>query len=261
MRARIDLVWRIAATGFSFSAFGLGALLILVSLFPLLHLTAFDRGRANRRCQFVVHISFRVFVWLMRTLGVLSYERHNTERLRDLRGTVIVANHPTLIDVVFIVAMLPTALCVVKRSAWSNPFLAGIMWATGYVPDGNPMQLVDACTQSLENGCNVVIFPEATRSVPGQELRLRRGAASIIRASRKAFIPIIITCEPPTLVKGEKWFQVPDRKAHFKITIGERVDPLARNAEAETYELTSRKINKLFEEIFRSGIERHECVG
>ncbi len=261
VRARLDLLWRVAATGLSFSAFGLGALLITITLFPLLHVTTFDRGRANRRCQFVVHLSFRAILWLIRILGVLTYERHNTERLRGVSGTLIVANHPTLIDVVFIIAMLPATLCVVKRAAWSNPFLAGVMWATGYIQDEDPIRLIATCAQSLENGNNLVIFPEATRSVPGQPLRLRRGAASVIKASRRAIIPIIITCKPPTLSKGEKWYQIPDNRVHFKITIGNHVDPSTAIVEGESNGKTNRRINRVLKELFRSGIERHECAG
>jgi 1-acyl-sn-glycerol-3-phosphate acyltransferase len=254
------LLWRLAATGLSFAAFGLGALFISVTLFPLLHLAAFDRGQANRRCQLVVHLSFRLFVDLMRTLGVLNYEIRNAERLRGVSGALIVANHPTLIDVVFIVAMLPTTLCVVKRAAWSNFFLAAIMWATGYIQDDDPIQLVATCAQSLEDGNNLVIFPESTRSVPGQPLRLRRGAASIIRVTRRAFIPIIITCKPRTLSKGEKWYQIPDRRVKFTITIGDRVDPSAAIIEGDGIGKANRRINRLLAELFRSGIETHECT-
>ena len=257
----LDRLWRVAATGLSFSAFGLGALLITITLFPILHATTFDRGRANRRSQFVVHLSFRWFIWLMRTLGVLTYERHNAERLKGVSGTLIVANHPTLIDVVFIVAMLPTTLCVAKRATWSNPFLAGVMWATGYIQDEDPIRLVATCARCLENGNNLVVFPEATRSVPGQPLRLRRGAASVIRTSRQAFIPIVITCQPPTLSKGEKWYQVPNSKVHFKITVGDCIDLSAEIVEGESNGKTNRRINRVLEELFRSGIEKHECTG
>lgn len=261
VRARLDRWWRVMATGLSFAVFGLGGLIMSITLFPLLHVTTFDRRRANRRCQFVVHLSFRFFIWLMRTLGVLTYERHDMERLGGISNTLIVANHPTLIDVVFIVAMLPTTLCVVKGAAWSNPFLAGIMWATGYIQDEDPISLIATCAECLENGSNLVVFPEATRSVPGQPMRLRRGAAAVIKASRKSFIPVIITCKPLTLSKGEKWYQVPSNRVHFRITIGDRVDPSAIIVEGESNGKTNRRINRVLQEIFLSGIERHDSAG
>src|SRR3546814_8908938 len=70
---------------------------------------------------------------MMKSLGVLSYEISGRKKLDHAGANLIVANHPSLIDIVFIVSMLPEALCVVKKAAWSNPFMAGIMWATGYI--------------------------------------------------------------------------------------------------------------------------------
>ncbi|WP_245395071.1 hypothetical protein [methane-oxidizing endosymbiont of Gigantopelta aegis] len=36
-------------------------------------------------------------------------------------GQLIVANHPTLIDIVFLISRIPYACCIVKDSLWHNP--------------------------------------------------------------------------------------------------------------------------------------------
>ena len=115
MLSRLDHTWRLIGTGFSFSAFGLGALLITATLFPVIHLLSFSRRRANRNCQYVVHLSFRLFIWMMKTLGVLTYDISGAEKLNHHEPSLVIANHPSLIDVVFIISMLPTSLCVVKK--------------------------------------------------------------------------------------------------------------------------------------------------
>ena len=48
----------------------------------------------------------------MATLGLIRVTRTGAERLRADRPVVIVANHPTLIDVVLLIASLPQADCV-----------------------------------------------------------------------------------------------------------------------------------------------------
>src|SRR3546814_2159953 len=79
---------------------------------------------------------------------------------------------------------------------------------------------------------------------------LRRGAATVIVRSRHPFIPITISSSPTTLTKAEKWYQIPDRRAHFRIEIGDSIDPssvivdgeamsLARRSEEHTSELQS----------------------
>jgi 1-acyl-sn-glycerol-3-phosphate acyltransferase len=71
------------------------------------HLLSSSRERAHQRCQYIVHLSFRLFIWWMRALGVLTYEVAGAQKLRPDGNRVVVANHPSLIDVVFIIALLP----------------------------------------------------------------------------------------------------------------------------------------------------------
>jgi 1-acyl-sn-glycerol-3-phosphate acyltransferase len=249
MAQRIDYYWRLFGTGFSFALFGLGGLLLSLMLFPSIHLMAPSRDLANRRCQYVVHLSFRAFIWTMRSLGVLTYEVVGIEKLRREDVSLIVANHPSLIDIVFLVSLLPQALCVVKKAAWSNPFMAGVMWATGYIPNDDPVQFIDACVRSIEQGRWLVIFPEGTRSVPGQPMKLKRGAATIIAKSRQPFIPITITSDPTTLTKAEKWYDIPAKRVHFRIVVGNQLDPRPVMVEGEHLGRTNRRINRLLTEV------------
>ncbi len=253
--------WRLFATGFSFSVFGIGALLITITLFPAVHLLSFSRSRANRCCQYVIHLSFRFFIWMMKVMGVLTYDVVGAEKLLRASGTLIIANHPTLLDVVFIVSFLPTAQCVVKKAAFSNPFFAGVFLATGYIQNDDPMQLITDCVNSIEQGDNLLIFPEATRTVPGQPMKLKRGAASIIVKSQRSFIPMVITCEPSTLSKAERWYDIPSRKMHFKITVGDGIDPQPFLVESGQLSRSNRRVNDAIRKFFLMGIERHERTG
>ncbi len=237
--------WRLAGTGFSFAVFGLGGLTLGLVLFPTVHLASARRELAERRCQYCVHLAFRFFIWMMNGLGVLSYEISGREKLDRPDASLIVANHPSLIDIVFIVSMLPEALCVVKKAAWSNPFMAGIMWATGYVPNDDPDSLLTKCVQCLEAGKKLVVFPEGTRSVPGKPMKLKRGAASIIVRSEQAFLPIRIACHPTTLTKAEKWYQIPETKVHFRIEVNNRVEVPPGLVEGERLSKANRRVNRL----------------
>src|SRR5690606_11758513 len=110
---RLDRAWRIVGTGASFAAFGIGGLLLGVLVFPLLQACVRDKDRRRRLARRVGQRSFAAHVELMRILGVLTYEIRGRERLQR-EGLLVLANHPTLIDVVFLVSLLPDADCVVK---------------------------------------------------------------------------------------------------------------------------------------------------
>ena len=129
-------------------------------------------------------------------------------------GLLILANHPTLIDVVLLVSLLPNADCVVKHAVARNPFMRGPVRAAGYVANSDGAGLVDDCIAAVHAGGNLVIFPEGTRTEPGQPLRLQRGAANIAVRGRLDITPVRITCTPLTLTKGQKWYRVPSRRFH-----------------------------------------------
>jgi 1-acyl-sn-glycerol-3-phosphate acyltransferase len=222
MLDRIGQGWRVLATGLSFALFGLGGLLLRVLVFPLLSLCVRAPAARIRLSRALIRLSFRSFVGIMRALGVLRYEVSGLDKL-DRRGLLILANHPTLIDTVFLIAFVRNADCIVKSGLWNNPFTRGPVRAAGYVCNDRGPELVEDCIASLRGGGNLIVFPEGTRTPRGGGIELKRGAANIAVRGARAVTPVRIGCEPPTLGKGDKWWQVPPRQASFRIAVGEDI--------------------------------------
>jgi 1-acyl-sn-glycerol-3-phosphate acyltransferase len=241
MRERVDRLWRIVGTGLSFASFGVGGVVLWLLVFPLLYLAVRDPQRRGRIARRMVHRCFAAFIELMRRLGVLTYEIRHAERL-GRAGLLVLANHPTLIDVVFLVSLIPDADCVVKSRLAKNPFTRGPINATGYVSNDNGAGLVEDCIASVASGKNLVIFPEGTRSPrAGGVQPLQRGAANIAVRGRLDITPVVIRCQPPTLGKGEKWYRVPPRRFH--VTIDVRPDiPVASFVADDAEPLAARKL-------------------
>ena len=209
--------WRILATGLSFALFGIGGVVLRVAVFPVMTLVVPGPARAAA-ARAIIRLSFRTFVGVMRFLGVLRYEVHGLGKLAR-HGQLILANHPTLIDTVFLMAFVRNADCIVKGALWDNVVTGGPVRAAGYIRNDDGPQLVDDCVASLHAGGNLIVFPEGTRTAQGGMPVLRRGAAHIAVRGRQAVTPVVISCHPPTLGKGEKWWQVPPRQARFRIDV------------------------------------------
>lgn len=223
MVEQCERTWRVCATALCLFAFGLGGLILRVLVFPLLALAPWTVAKRQHVCRNVIRHAFRLLLWLMSALGVVRYEVRNAQRLHR-EGLLIVANHPSLIDVVFLIAMTNRANCVVKASLVRNPFIRGPVLATGYVKNDSGAQMVQDCIVSLRAGNNLVIFPEGTRTPPGNTLRLQRGAANIAVRGGFALTPVVIRCEPPPQRKGEKWYRVPARRPRYVIDVREDID-------------------------------------
>jgi len=222
MLARLNHGWRILGTGLSFLAFGLGGLCLRVLVFPPLMLLVRAPARRQRLARRAIQLSFASHIGLMHWLGLLTYDIRHQDRL-NRQGLLILANHPTLIDVVFLVSLLPNADCVVKSAVARNPFMRGPVRAAGYVANDDGAGLVDDCIAAVRAGGNLVIFPEGTRTARGQSPKLQRGAANIAVRGRIDVTPVRISCTPMTLGKGEKWYRVPSRRFHVVLDVQEDV--------------------------------------
>ncbi|MFA9440365.1 lysophospholipid acyltransferase family protein [Uliginosibacterium sp. sgz301328] len=211
---RLFRCWRVLATGICFASFGLGGLLLWLVVFPILNLVVRNRARRARIARDIIRLTWRMFIGQMHVLGIYTYEFIGEEKLRR-NGQLILANHPSLIDVVFLVSHVRNADCVVKGPLARNPFTRGPVRAADFICNDSGEGLIDDCIASLRRGHNLIIFPEGTRTRPGEPMQLQRGAANIAVRGRRTMTPIVIQCDQPMLFKGQKWWRVPRRRPHY----------------------------------------------
>jgi len=230
----IDRGWRVVATALAFSVFGIGGVVLRLVAFPFLHVCVRDDGRRVKFARLIIHYGFRAFIELMRILGILQYRIDGLEKLGQ-RGQLVLANHPTLIDVVFLISLLPNADCVVKSSLARNPFTRGPVRATNYICNDVGADLVQDCIASVRTGNSLVIFPEGTRTPVNGTMTLQRGAAHIAVRGLCDITPVTIRCIPLSLTKGLPWWRVPQRRMQFTITVHDAIPvaPFIAHADGE----------------------------
>lgn len=256
MPAKANHAWRVFATGLSFALFGIGGLFLRVLVFPLLALFVREPGARRRAARVTIRASFRTFVAIMRGLGVLRYEVCGLDKLAR-EGQLILANHPTLIDTVFLIAFVPNADCIVKGALWNNPFTRGPVRAAGYICNDRGPELIADCIASLRAGGNLIIFPEGTRTPRGGATELKRGAANVAVRGERAITPVVIRCEPPTLGKGDKWWQVPPRQAHFRIEVKDDIGVDVFRAGATSEVVAARRLTEYLQQFFMKEGQHH----
>jgi 1-acyl-sn-glycerol-3-phosphate acyltransferase len=254
----LDHAWRVFATGLSFFTFGLGGLALYLIALPLLRVLVPVVAKRQRTARRLIHWLFRFFVRFMWLLGVLRFRIRGAERLRR-PGLVIVANHPTLLDVVFLISVVPDANCIVKASLASNPFTRAAVSITGYVCNDWGVELVESCVRSVRSGSSLIVFPEGTRSNAPAGGRWHRGAANISLRAGVALTPVCIRCEPPSLRKGEPWWQVPPRRMRYTLDV---LDDLAIGNQSPGRELevgSARELTDRLRDLL--GERREQNVG
>ncbi len=226
MIARLERLWRQLGAGIAFLLFGIGGLLLTVFFFPAINIIFRDRTRRATAAQRMVHLTWKFFVWIIVALGVIEFEMQGEDLLHEEKGTLVIANHPSLLDVVLIMSMMHRTQCVVKPDAWRNPFMRGVIKAANYIPNlGDPERTLSECVSALRAGNNLVIFPEGSRTIPGRRRRLERGFANIAIRSGAPIRLVTVSCVPLLMAKGDKWYTSPLRRPRYRICVQDRIDP------------------------------------
>jgi len=246
--------WRLLATIPGIGLFGMGTVLLTVVLLIFLWPLPIALEQKRKLTRRAISRSAKLFLQMLQLLGLLTYEYRNQERLVT-GGQVVIANHPTLLDALFLMAAIPNATFIMKAAMTKHPFMAGIASLAGYLPNSlHGQDLIDKAVAALHRGHILVIFPEGTRTLDSDHLVFQRGAANIALQAHCPVQPVLIHCNPAILRKNEKWYKVPLRRPAFHI---QALDPVviehcidtAQPPSLQARELTRMLQNKLLREL------------
>lgn len=222
---RAVYVWHLAAKVFTYASFGIFSTLFSL-LFPILFVAAgFNQKRFFRICRTLNRIYFRFLVLEMTTLGLVKVHIRHRERLKNLSSKIVVANHPSFLDVVILFSLIPNANCIVKGSLSKTPFVQNIVNAL-FISNAIPFERqLERAKCGLDAGESLIIFPEGTRTRPGVPLLLKKGAARFALHSGRDVQPVHIGGnEKIGLRKGDRFFSFhPTERYHYDLDILEPI--------------------------------------
>ena len=200
--------------------FGTGSILIGIVVFPILRLFNHDQKSFKRAGHKFISLSLDFYIHLMSLVRISTYKINDLKALRNLRGCVIVANHPSLLDVVYMFAFIRDANCIVKAGLKKS--LVSMIVRNLYILNNTDFEIMQKdCVQALQEGGNLVIFPEGTRTPRHGSNQYKKGAARIALAAGANVQPIHIGGNDKYgLGKGESMLLVnPQERYKYEFTV------------------------------------------
>ena len=198
----------------------LGWNLLAVPLYPLLPV---ERGRAVGRA--VIAWCYRAFWALASLAGMLKIESSVLDRFRDEAGLIIVANHPSMLDALILVARLPRSACIMKAELMKNLFLGAGARLARYIRNDSARGMIRLTVQDLRRGGQLVIFPEGTRTTVRPVNPFRPGVTLIAKLADVPIQTVFIDTDSPYLGKGWPIWKLPPLPMVFTVRLGERFAP------------------------------------
>lgn len=163
---------------FAMTVFGVGAVILAVFVFPFIRLFTLHRKDFGVVARAYVSHTFRVFLGFLNILHVSIRKVENEDDYRNIHSKIIIANHPSLLDFVYIMSLVPNSTCIVRGGLTKTPLRGVIKQA--YITNTTTFEdMCLECKKLTDMGCNVIIFPEGTRTPRHGKNNYKKGAARI----------------------------------------------------------------------------------
>ena len=186
---------------FCFGLFGAGSLILNFLLFPFI--------KNNKElCSDIIHQVWKFFLYLLMFFRLFKLD---IKKLNKIENKIIAATHPSFIDIVILIGLIPRTTCVVKESLAHNPILKHIIGSIFITNDVDIEVLKTDSKQMLDKGFNFVVFPAGRRHRKDERLKMKKGAALIALNAGKNIVPIKISNDGDFLYIHEPFYAVNSR--------------------------------------------------
>ena len=199
-----------------FVLFGFGALFIRYLIFP------FQKNKSES--YITLQKTWAFFIWIIKTLKIIELKIDDLEKIKNIKNSIIVSTHPSFIDIVILMSIIPKSTCFVAEKLTRNFFLKGIVNYL-FIPEGQSVDIwLNECCKKIDDGFNVIIFPMGGRHKNDETPKIRRGTALIAQKSGKSIVVLNIKTDKAFLQNGQTIYDASSEPVLFIINYLGEID-------------------------------------
>lgn len=139
------------------------------------------------------------FIWAARVYLNLTCEIRGTP---PTQNCIVAAKHQSFWDIMVIAHAVPRRAFIMKREVMRVPVMGWYAWKTGCIPidrtrGRDAMAAINATINqrmSAEGVGQLIIYPEGTRTLPGQRRPYKHGVATIRAGTGLPVVPVAVNC-------------------------------------------------------------------
>ena len=202
-----------------FGVAGLTYTLIGAVLYPLL-----PRRTGARVGRIIMTILCKSYIGFIKSSGIVKCDLSALDTLPQNESIIVAPNHPSLIDVILVGSRLSNIVCIMKADIQDNILFGGGARLSGYIRNDSTGNMVRTAVSELKHGCQLLIFPEGTRTVK-QPVNQFKSAFALI--ARKAGVPVqtvFIETNTPFLGKGWNLLKKPQFPLVYRVRLGKKFE-------------------------------------
>ena len=193
----------------------------------------------------IIHKSMQVDV---NHIWGVPFNVHNEVNEQFEKGSIIICNHQSMLDPIYILSLNPRILIMAGDRVWRNRFVRTMFKVSRFMNARSSVENIEQqVAQAVADGYSVVIFPEGLRSNEGIK-RFHKGAFYLSRKLGVDLLPMYIHGTGHVMPKGSGLAS----RGQVDLVIGERI-PADRLGE---YGDTELNITKRFQHFYANRYEQ-----
>ncbi len=181
--------------------------------------------RPRRRVRLYLRWWVGAYLWLLRLSGNLRLSHRGFDALPEMTGTLLVANHPSLLDAFLLLALSQNIIVVYKATLHNGILSKATTRLTGYIANDSGRQTIRDAATHLAAGRNVLLFPEGTRTSRWPLLPLNKGYTLMAKGANAPIRVVSLSTRSDVLSKAASLFRCGSLPAVFELSLSEPLYP------------------------------------
>lgn len=202
--------------------FAIGAIILGIFVFPSVHLFCHNEKDYKAKCAQIVHKLWKILVKYLEITNVLKVEYQN--EISTIKNKIIVASHPSYVDILILIALVPNSLSIVKKSILNNFIMQNVVKSLYITNDNSVEDFLSQSQAALSEGFNIIIFPTGQRTDKNDDIHIHKGAAKLAILTNTPIVPIKITTSDEFMPKNQSILNIGKHKVVFELKMQEEIN-------------------------------------
>lgn len=199
----------------SFIIFGIGSLILSFLFLPIAGIFLKNKQKREYFSK-IIHKLWKIFTGFLIFIRIIKIK---VENFKNVKGKIIVATHPSFIDILILTGLFENSLCLAKKELLNNIFLKNIIKNVYITNNIDIEEFKTECVNALNDGYNIIIFPTGTRTSKTDTIKIHKGPALLQIASGADILPVTIECDYPFLQKNQPIYDANYKTITYYITV------------------------------------------
>lgn len=230
----------------SFFIFGIGAVILNFTLFPLAKFFIKDKNLLYFYSD-VIHSTWAWFVKLIISFGIMNLNIEDLAKIKQTKNKVIVSTHPSFIDIVILIGLIPRTTCIVKSALAQNLILSNLVSSIFILEDETLDNMKNYTKKMLDNGFNVVIFPSGIRHRKNEYPKIHKGAATIAMNAKVNIVALKLYTDFDFLFINQPIYEAGERKVNYELSYAGEIDVKSELEKTDNEIVIKKNITKMIE--------------